>query len=281
MNVSTLLLRSTPLIWLVACDSQVPWNYDGAALFQLQGSVVNTDADLGPNPQAAILWVSGSHDVSVLSPVAVRGDFPAKFVLTAHEPPPDTALTALAPLGIPALFGTGQIVAADPDSAPFYPKVIAEDLEGRVDDPVITVAPGETLIEHSDNTWFRGGAPAHLLVYLRGEVPAEARCLADYRQGFNLLELTERTDPEWQAYRECSERADAEALREFNAAHGTDYQSEETWYDTPDAEAIQRAQNGAFCNLGCELFKNKTRHVADGEDVVLRMQRDLEFVDWN
>jgi hypothetical protein len=262
-----------------ACDSQVPWDYDGEALFRLQGSVISTDADLGPNPKAAILWVNNATDVSVLSPVAVHGDFPAKFVLTALEPPPDTALNSLERLGIQASVANGEIVVADPVSAPFYPKVIGESLEGRVDPPERVLAPGETLIEASDSAWFRGGAPAHLVVYLRGEVPPEARCFAGFKQGFNLLELADGNEER----SDCRDRANSEGLSEFNAAHATSYQVDEPWiwYDSPDSDAIERALKTKQCNLGCEIFKNQGRLVAEGEDVVLRMQRELEFVDWH
>lgn len=280
MNVSTPLLRSTPLLLSIACDAQVPMDYEGEALFRLQGSVISTDAPLGPDPTAAILWVNTGNSVSVLSPVAVRGDFPAKFVLTALEPPPDIALTSLAWLGFEASLATGQIVVADRAGAPFYPKVLGESLEGRLDPPERLLAPGETLVDAtSDNAWLRGGAPTHLLVYLRGEVPEAARCLTGYKPGFNLLELSELPE----SARECRDRADTEGLDEFNAAHGTDYQVDAPWdwFDSPDSEAIGRAQKTKFCQLGCPLFKNETRHVADGEDVVLRMQRELEFVDWH
>lgn len=272
---STTLLATC--ISAVACDAQHDFDYAGQAVWTLLGSIVTRDAQLDESTSAAIYWSNAGRHLDVLEAVEVEGNFPAEFTLRAFEPPPATARVSLAEIGIVALeMAFGQVLAVEDESAPFYPVVISNDPPGTGAE----LAPGETLLEGDDLAWLRGGAPGHLVVYLSGEPPASATCLAELTPGYNLVALTPKSSAEIESNSACEQSAYDLALATYNSEHGTRFTEDELFDDVQAQEAVSQEAARLECESGCDLFKLKGSVVPPDARVTLEMQANPELVDW-
>jgi hypothetical protein len=265
-------------ISVVACDAQHDLDYPGQAVWTLLGSIVSNDARFDESTSAAIYWSNTQRHVDVLEQVEVEGNFPAEFTLRAFEAPAATAQISLADVGIAALdIALGLVVAVDEETAPFYPVVVATS---DPEEAAVALAPGETLLEGDDRAWLRGGAPGHLVAYLSADPPDSAVCLAGFKAGYNLVELTPRTSAEVGITNACEEDADALALEAFNAERGTSFTADDLWDDPEAQEEVSLAAARIQCEIGCELFKLKGTVISPDARVTLEMQANPELVDW-
>jgi hypothetical protein len=260
------------------CDAQHDLDYTGQAVWTLLGTIVSQDARIDEEASAAIYWSNAGRHLDVLEQVEVEGDFPAEFTLRAYEPPPATARVSLAEVGIAALeIAIGVVVAVEKESAPFHPVVISTTDEP---DTSAALAPGETLLEGDDRAWLRGGAPGHLVVYLDGDSPASAVCLADFTAGYNLVALTPKTSAEVASNEACEQQAYDSALAAYNAERGTLFTPEDLFDDEQAQDEVSRAAARLECENGCDLFKLKGSVVSPDARVTLEMQANPELVDW-
>lgn len=272
---TTTLLFATS-VSAAACDAQHDLDYPGQAVWTLLGSIVTDDARIDDETSAAIYWSNVGGKLDMLEQVDVEGNFPAEFTLRAFEPPPGSAQMSLEEVGIaPVDIAVGLVVAVDTPSAPFYPLVARNYPEAMV-----TLGPGETLIENDDRAWLRGGAPGHLVAYLSADPPEGAACLAGYTAGYNLVELRPKTSDEVASNEACEQTAREGALQAYNATRGTQV-TEDDLVDDEAAQLIVDRLSAQFeCASNCDLFRQKASVVAPGSRVTLEMEANPELVDW-
>jgi hypothetical protein len=182
-----------PILAVVGCDSQVSPDYPGEPLVSLHGQVTGISPLPLPQVEVGLLWQRGppptTDDEQLATQAAVKGEFPAQFVLKLYHPAPEGARlrlrdgevrfaranAAVLPVGVAqpeAAFGPVSSIAYAVDRGHWF-----LFLESAV--------PAGSLTE-----WWLGGALAggyHLLRVLTTDPaclqpPKIAACVADLAQ---------------------------------------------------------------------------------------------------
>jgi hypothetical protein len=84
-----------PLLGVVGCDSLVSPDYPGEPLVSLRGQVTGSSPLPLPQVEVGLLWQRGpppsTDDEQLATRAAVKGEFPAQFVLKLYHPAPEEA----------------------------------------------------------------------------------------------------------------------------------------------------------------------------------------------
>ena len=89
------LLLGAPVLGALGCDSLVSPDYPGEPLVSLRGQVTGNSPVPLPQVEVGLLWQRGpppsTNDEQLATRAAVKGEFPAQFVLRLYHPAPDAA----------------------------------------------------------------------------------------------------------------------------------------------------------------------------------------------
>lgn len=241
---------------LGACNSQVVPEYEGEPLFRISGAVTLSEASQDDELVPALAFYDDRGHLDLVD-VDVVGRFPSRFTLDVTAPPPASAMSEGPEGGPDYAFGYITAVAADhPARLTFasnggtsggcdangcettleactargeecYRRVERCDLQGEA--CVIVEEEGDPALLGDPTDEFAGLSTNYVLLYLPRAIPGDNELAREFAggqplsAGYHLLAVRTLSEAERAEGSACFDRAQAQAVAEFNAAHGTSY----------------------------------------------------------
>jgi hypothetical protein len=298
-----------------ACDLEASPDYLGESLLSLQGKVTISDDRTEGALVPALAFENADDGRLDIVDVEVEGEFPNSFSLDVYTPPPNSALME-GPPG-EARFAIGFVTAVSARHEPFIryangasggggecdEEACYEEYETCTNDGsecyretrrcdldlencVVIEMSGDPSIR--DDPWksFAGLSRDYRVLYLSEALSAESEMAKLFAggeplaQGYHLLTVREQTAAEDDAGDACFARAEREVLKEYNEAHGTEYEN----FDMPgcpddgtpcdqisskELEALWEALDERVSELGCQRHSQVYARVAHPESTFL------------